>query len=174
MWKRACENPNTVKIAHSHKHELQWDRFLGIDTRGRLECTAIRQHLLREVRKTSGLKFQVLVRWGCRYGEEMEKYKEDMREAPEPDVYVYNCHDSRFGLKLWLEQEGEKYPGFETPYEVLLKGDRTLTRMEISGVRIDQDVARQIGGEFEEGSSGLEDWLLDHEWAKRWEEERRE
>jgi uracil-DNA glycosylase family 4 len=171
VYKQALENPNTTKMAHHHKHELQWDNFLGIDTKGHLECTQIRQHLLREAAKTTGLKFQVFVRWGCRYDDALEPFKTDMRKAPEPDIYIYNCHDSRFGLKLWMEQEKEKYQGFETPYEVIMMpGDRTLTRMEITGAAVDLELAREIGDGFEVDGKELIEWLLNHEWAKKWEE----
>jgi uracil-DNA glycosylase family 4 len=174
LYKKACENPNTVKMAHHHKHELQWDQFLGIHTQGRLECTQLRQHLIREVRKTKSQAFQVFARWGCRYGEGMRPFMTDMRKAPEPDIYEYNCHDVRFGLMLWDEQEKEKYRGFGQPYEVLLKGDRTLTRMEVTGVPVDQGVAKKIGEGFEGSNVELTKWLLEHEWAKRWEEEKGE
>lgn len=172
QWKRSLENPNTTKMAHHHKHELQWDDFLGIDTKGQLECTAIRQHLLREKGGTAGLKFQVFARWGCKYGKEMGKFKEDMRKASEPDIYKYCCHDSRFGLKLWLEQEGEKYDKFNANYKLMMDGDRTLTRMEITGATVDLGLAKEIGDGFGGDSQDLEKWLLDHDWVKGWKKER--
>ena len=173
LWKKALENPNTRKAAHNITHELHWSWFMGIEPQGRLDCTQIRQHMLREPKDTTALDFQVFARWGSKYDEDIKPFKKDMRRCPDDMLFPYSCHDSRFGLMLYEEQEKEKYPNFDYAYsEIMEKGSLGLAMVEAEGVKVDVDLANEIGDEFERKKDEIEEWLLEHEWAEKWKKER--
>jgi len=173
MWSGILQNPDVKKISHHMKFEDKWGRgVLQTETQGWDWCTMTTQHILDDRPETTGLKFQVFVRWGIlNYEKSIHKYQSTDDEtgynslfrAPLQELLHYGALDSLFGFKLLEEQTSEiKHQKIlQKGKSLFLDGIRTLCDVEQNGIGADEAYYLSENNRLGEKISSVERVLRD-------------
>ncbi|KKN43516.1 hypothetical protein LCGC14_0702390 [marine sediment metagenome] len=157
------------KVAHGLKFEDTWTVEKGLGpVRGWKSCTMTNQHILDERSGTSGLKFQVYVRYGLvDYASHLDSFMKGKKtgeadkggnalnrldEAPIEETMLYCGMDSMFDFRLYLEQEKEfeKEPGLREASKLFHNGLITLGEVERNGIRTNAKYCKEKEGHIRE------------------------
>jgi len=140
IFEKVLVDKNVHKVAHNVKFEEKWTRVVfGVKTKGWVWDTMIAQHVLDGRSKSTGLKFQVFVRYGEKgYGKEVDVSKLTMTS---PALLLYNGLDALFTGKLYLDQKAEfgRLKGLSTANQLFFDGTAAFCDLEENGISISKE-----------------------------------
>lgn len=134
---------STPKVVQNLNMEGSWNReYFKTRQLHLIHDTMEGSHVLRNVKKTNGLAFQVFLMVGHDY-KSMVDVKNILASRLE-DLFHYNCYDARYTLLAYYWQKPKlKRDSLENFNEFMLRGQEVLLGMQCRGVPIDkQELAR--------------------------------
>ena len=158
----------TLLIMHNAQHDLMWLWECGFKCDGKIYDTMLAEYiLLRSVKEPLSLE-------ACAQRYELEVQKDDTlkryfkegyntNEIPLNELSFYLRSDLGATRGLYLKQE-ERYAdpasaSLHNIRDITFKTCTTLTRMYMSGIRVDQPALEQVRVEFEQEKADIEDRL---------------
>lgn len=146
LIKEIMENSKSTKIIHNEIFEREWLKVLyDMNINGKVEDTMLQAYSIDCRSKTHNLEFQVWEHFGLFWKNETEKYKNNMEEAPLDLLLDRNAKDSVFTFllcekqnKIIKEKQKKLYEDF------LLPTSKTLTKMQIEGLLVNQDALKEL------------------------------
>ena len=155
IFKRALENPASLKIGQNIKYDYIVLRNYGICPGEKFFDTMVAHYLLQpEQRHNMDYLAEIYLRYKTVHIDELigakGKHQLSMRQVAPETVCPYAAEDADITLQLKnkLEQELKREGLEELFYTIEMPLVRVLAEMEISGVRIDTDTLRQSSKEL--------------------------
>lgn len=166
-FKALLEDPNTEKIGHNIKYDIQVLRKYGIAVAGTLFDSMLAHYLLRpDMRHNMDLLAETYLQYLPVSIETLigKKGKEQrtMRQLPPEDVYEYACEDADITLQLsnlfapMLQEEGVRklFDEIEMPLV------QVLTDMELAGICLDTGALVQFSAQLEKDLLELQEGIF--------------
>ncbi len=150
IFKKALENPSSLKIGQNIKYDYIMMRRYGITPAGKFFDTMIAHYLLQpDSRHNMDYLAEIYLGYKTIAIEELigakGKNQRSMRQVPHDEICLYAAEDADITLKLKnrLEKELRTKKLEELFYTIEMPLVRVLAEMEITGVRIDTAALKQ-------------------------------
>lgn len=162
-------NEATLLIMHNASHDLMWLWACGFEYEGAVYDTMLAEYLLSRGQK------QPLSLGECAERRNLEWQKDDTlkryfkegyntNEIPLAELCFYLRSDLHTTCELFHDQERDfakpESKSLHTVRQVTFDTCKTLTRMYMSGIKVDRDVLSQVRQEFEQEQADIEARLM--------------
>ena len=162
-------NEATLLIMHNASHDLMWLWACGFEYEGAIYDTMLAEYLLSRGQK------QPLSLGECAERRNLQWQKDDTlkryfkegyntNEIPLAELCFYLRSDLHTTCELFHDQERDfakaESQSIHTVRQVTFDTCKTLTRMYMSGIKVDRDVLNQVRQEFEQEQADIEDRLM--------------
>jgi DNA polymerase I-like protein with 3'-5' exonuclease and polymerase domains len=162
-------NETTLLIMHNASHDLMWLWACGFEYEGAIYDTMLTEYLLSRGQK------QPLSLGECAERRNLQWQKDDTlkryfkegyntNEIPLNDLCFYLRSDLHTTCELFHDQEADfakpESQSLHTVRQVTFDTCKTLTRMYMSGIKVDRAVLNQVRQEFEQEQADIEDRLM--------------
>ena len=186
--RQILKHPKIKKQSHNIKFEIVWAReILGVEIAPCNWCSMNAAHVLDNRRAFTTLDFQVHINFGILpYSKNMNIFIKGksgifnrIEEAPLDELLDYGGHDSLYGFALTRKQKRkfkerlEKDPKDKllSAYWFFLEGLQELSRMEATGVPVDEVICKENEEELTDDISALKKSIMNSEEVKKFKEE---
>ena len=170
MWGEILVDQEILKVAQNIQMERPWSKLIvGVDPQGWYWDTMVASHIEDERPKFTGLDFQVFIRYGYEYGEEVAQYKRaapgskfnTMHKCPLPELLKYNGLDSYFTMNVAMSQ-WDQFGDVDRnrSYELFHKGITTFSDMEMEGINVDVNYYQDTSAKLDKRLAFIEKHLL--------------
>jgi len=152
------------KIVQNVSFEMMWTEiYFGVPFENYIYDTMLGAHVIDSRKGTTSLAFQVFELNGDKYKEKVDRL--NLADTSLEVAAEYGGLDARYPLMLTQahEQKMEAEPFIKEGYKLCHDSIRTLTEMEMTGIRADREALQELKEDCAKEIQAIEEWVYGSE-----------